>query len=155
MTHRHHPPDHDDNREILREIERLEEAQLDELREIEHDLHCHPGFPTSLTIKGDSMTRIDPGAIPAFTAVPTPIGSSLGTVIPTWTVAPATDASVVVDATGLVGTVTIAATAVVGDTVTITVTATDGTTTATGTLAVIIGSLPVAFPTSFTITQTA
>jgi hypothetical protein len=136
-------------RRELEEILHTERSELGVLREIEHELR--PKFPTHFTIRSTTMTRLDPGAVPAFAATPQPTNSSLGTVIPTWSVDK--DATVSVDSTGLIATVTVDPNATVGDTITLTVTATDGTTTATGTLAFVVGALPVAFPTSFTIAQ--
>src|SRR6185437_5323924 len=77
-------------------------------------------FPTSFLIQqsGDIMVPLDPGQSPQFTATPTPAGSSLGAVVPTWTSSDPTNAPVSVDATGLVATVALSNAIAVGESVT-------------------------------------
>jgi hypothetical protein len=142
--------------------DRLLDEIIEQLRESNRLLRRlvkdeEPGFPTGFSIQqsGENMVPLDPGQSPQFTATPTPAGSSLGAVIPTWTSSDTTNAPITVDPTGLIATVALSAAIVVGSSVTLTVSATNGTATATGTLTFTIGAPPPAFPTSFTIAQTA
>jgi len=145
MSHkRHHPPDNvlkdidrTDHKELSveerqlriaeetleeeRHILQVEQASMGFLSDIDAQLHHNvTGF---FIQRSNTMTPLDPGASPVFTATPTPAGAVLppGN-IPTWTSSDPT-VTLAVDATGLVVTATISSTATVGASITLTITA--------------------------------
>lgn len=157
--HEHHPG-HDPmmsvTDELLREI-------LSELKQNNRLLYrilqeVTPQFPEGFTIQGDSMIALSPGNSPQFTATPVPAGSSLGSVVPTWTTSDPVNAPISVDVTGLVATCDLSASIAVGASVTLSISATssDGSQTATGsvTFTVVAGG-GGNFPTSFSVAQTS
>ena len=151
MSHHHHS-----DKPELDAILRREDEILDELEEIEHELH-HPNI-THFTIQETTMQPIAPGFSPVFTATPQPAGNVLNPAqpVPSWTSSDPTNAPVSVDSTGLVATVAVPATAVVGTSFTLSISYTnaDGT-TATGSFAGMIVAPPPMDISSFTVEQTA
>ena len=139
------------------------------LKEILEELRIHtrllrrilagekPPFPTHFTIQETSMVALDPGQSPQLTATPQPAGSSLGSVVPTWTSSDPVNAPVTVDPTGLIATVALSSAIAVGASVTLTVSATNpaNAQVAEGTLTFTVGAPPAEFPTSFTIAQSS
>lgn len=118
-----------------------------------------PTFPTAFTVKETTMAlqQPDPGATLQFTATPQPAGSSLGSVIPTWSADDTTNVTITPDPTGLIASVVLSPSIPVGQVVTLTISATDPTTgnVATGTATFTVGAPPPTFPTSFGVVQTA
>jgi hypothetical protein len=146
--------------DLVCEMRKSNEQGQEHTRLLRRILHAvEPRFPISFSLQqsGEIMVPLDPGQSPQFTATPTPDGSSLGAVVPTWTSSDPANAPVTADATGLVATVALSASIAVGASVTLTVsaTSTDGTQSATGTFTFTIGAPPPAFPTGFTIAQSA
>ena len=121
MSHHHHS-----DKPELDAILRREDEILDELEEIEHELH-HPNI-THFTIQETTMQPIAPGFSPVFTATPQPAGNVLNPTqpVPSWTSSDPTNAPVSVDSTGLVATVAVPATAVVGTSFTLSISYTNG-----------------------------
>lgn len=103
------------------------------------------------------MQQPDPGATLQFTATPQPAGSSLGSVVPTWTADDTANITITTDPTGLIASVVLSASIPVGEVVTLTVSATDPATgnVASGTAQFTVGAAPQTFPTSFGVSQTA
>jgi len=108
-----------------------------------------------------SLAAPDPGNTLQFTATPLPTGSSLGSVIPTWTSSDTANVTLTTDPTGLIVTAVLSSSIAVGESVTLTISATDpsdpsGATVATGSITFTVGAAtpPVVFPSSFGITQT-
>jgi hypothetical protein len=153
------------NRDALREILHTQEKTLEVLKHILRLLEIEQGnFPSGFTITQTGATLManaapDPGNTLQFTATPLPAGSSLGSVIPTWTSSDSANVTLTVDPTGLIATAVLSTSIAIGESVTITTTAINpadpsGATVATGSITFTIGASPASFPTSFGIVQT-
>lgn len=163
------------NRDALQKMLHTQEKTL---RVLEHILRLleieHENFPSCFIIqpgfiiqqtgeKSMANAAPDPGNTLQFTATPLPTGSSLGSVIPTWTSSDTANVTITTDPTGLIATAALSTSIAVGESVTLTISATNpsdpsGATVATGSITFTVGAAtppPASFPTSFGITQTA
>ena len=103
------------------------------------------------------MQAPNPGATLVYTATPEPAGSSLGTTVPVWASSDTTNVTITLDPTGLIATVVLGAAIPDGEVVNLSISATDPVTgnVATGTVSFTVVAAAAAFPTSFTVAQTA
>ena len=104
-----------------------------------------------------ALQQPDPGATLQFTATLNPAGSSLGSVVPTWSASDTTNTTLTVDPTGLIATVVLSSVITVGESITLTISATNpaDSSVSTGSVTFTVGAPVSTFPTSFTVTQTA
>lgn len=156
--------------EFEREVVEVLRAIHDELRRdcVCHELKRLNEFVRAvksfvLTEEGLPMGVIDGivvGATGTITATPQPAGTSVGSVVPTWTTSDTANTSITPSADGLSVAVAVGAGAPVGGSTTVTISATspDGTVTATGSAVVPYFEStppPPTFPTSFDLAQTS